>query len=916
MVEAARVTAATTSAPWHSLSPRRVATLVEADLALGLSEGEAALRLRRSGPNALPEQRSTPIAYLFLRQYRSPLVYLLIGAAALAFGLGQRTDAWVILTIVTANALLGALQEGRAERSMAALRRLTASHARVLRGGRERVVEARELVTGDVILLAAGDAVSADARLVEAASLDVVAAALTGESLPVRKTDASEASETLLADRGSMIYAATHVAAGRGRAVVVATGSSTEVGKIAALTATAVEPQTPLGRRIAELGRIVTYAGLSLSAAAVVIGLARGLPMGSILMVAVSQLVAMVPEGLPVAVTVALALGARRIAKRGALVRRIAAVETLGSTTVICSDKTGTLTSNEMCVTDVRLASGRELAVTGTGYAPDGEVHEANGSSAAGDRDLVDLAEAVVLCNDSRLAPPISGESRWRAIGDPTEAALLSFAKKAGADADAVRARAPRTEEVPFEAETKMMATRHDGAAGAFVVLKGAPERVLERCSFRQMNGERRPLDDASKAELEAAWEEMAERALRVLAVATAPDPGKSDDGIDVRDATLLGLVGQIDPAREGVREAIDRCRAAGIRVMMITGDHEATARAVAKTLGIPSDEDEVLGGAEIDGLGDVELTAALERVSVFARVHPAQKLRIVKALQARGEVVAMTGDGVNDAPALASADVGIAMGRVGTEVAKMASKVILTDDDFTTIVRAVEEGRTIHVNLKKLILYLVSTAVAGVVILLTALTLGWPVPLAAVHILWINLVTDGAVALPLSTGGVDGDVMRRPPVPTREPLVTRPLLRRMAFMVPSMVLSTLGWFGWRLHAGVPAAQASVEAFTVLASAQWFNALSCRSATESALVGLRFGRDRWLLLGVGAGILLQAGALYTSIGNRMLHTVPLPPSVLGLVLVAGSLVLWVEEIRKLVTRLVEPVGRRALVSST
>ena len=767
-------------APWHSLAPRRVAELLGVAPDVGLSDEAAAARLLRVGPNALPESRSTPTVVLLLRQYRSPLVYLLLAAGVGAFVLGHRTDAWVILAIVTANALLGAFQEGRAERSMAALRRMTASHARVLRSGREREIEARAVVPGDVMLVAAGDAICADARLLEAASLEVAAAALTGESMPVRKAAAEELNETPIADRGSMVYAATQVARGRGRAIVVATGLATEVGKIAVLTSTAEEPQTPLGARIAGFGHVLIYVGVALSVAIVALGTLRGIAVDAILMLAVSQLVAVVPEGLPVAVTVALALGARRIAHRGALVRRLVAVETLGSTTVICSDKTGTLTSNEMCVTAACLASGRALDVTGTGYAPEGRLESNGDVLSIADPDVRALAEAVILCNDAELAPPAPDEPRWRALGDPTEAALLAFAAKAGASVDGVRSVSRRSAEAPFDPETKMMATWHERDGGAMVILKGAPEPVLERCSYCLSNGARQPLDEGRRAELHAAGEAMADRALRVLAVAVLPaDTTLRRDIEGLRDATLLGLVGQSDPPRDGVREAVDQCREAGIRVMMLTGDHEATARAIAHTLGILGDGDGVLGGRAIALLDDAELTRALDHVSVFARVHPAQKLRIVKSLQARGEIVAMTGDGVNDAPAIASANVGIAMGRIGTEVARIASKVVLTDDAFPTIVGAVEEGRAIHANLKKLILYLVSTSAAGVLVLMCALAVGLPAPLAAVQILWVNLVTDGAVALPLSTGIVERDVMRRPPVPAAEPLVTSALLRQ-----------------------------------------------------------------------------------------------------------------------------------------
>lgn len=887
---------------WHAEPAERAVALTGTSAESGLSSDEVARRLARFGPNALPEKGPTSIVIVFLRQFKSPLVYLLFVAAALGFVLGHRTDAAVILVIVTLNALLGALQEGRAERSMEALRSLSASHARVLREGHEEIVLAREVVLGDILLLAAGDAIAADARLLEAASLEVAEAALTGESLPVSKTTDAQPSDAPLADRRSMVHAGTHVTAGRGRSVVVATATGTEVGKIAALTVSAVEPRTPLVKRIAEFGRWIIYAAVGMSLLVVAIGLLRGLPTTEMLMVAVSQLVAMVPEGLPVAVTVALALGARRIARKGALVRRLVAVETLGSTTVICSDKTGTLTSNQMTVTALYFPGRRAIEVTGAGYAPEGHLEEA-GRPVGEDPDVTTLAEALVLCNDAQLVPPSAGEPQWRAIGDPTEAALLTLAAKTGASAEATRKRWKRRREIPFDAATKMMATEHEDGHSVRVIVKGAPDVLIELCGHIQEGGRTVPLDAAGKGELKAAWERMAGEALRVLGVAVVTGDVDLSGGLAALAGklTLLGLVGQIDPPRSEARDAVKRCKNAGIRVIMVTGDHGSTALAVARQLGIAEADDRVIDGRRLAQLSDAELAEALAHTAVFARVHPAQKLRIVKALQGRGEVVAMTGDGVNDAPALATADVGVAMGITGTEVAKMAAKVVITDDDFATIVRAVEEGRVVHANLKKAILYLVSTAAAGVLILVTALLLGFPAPLAAVQILWINLVTDGVVALPLATGPAEEDAMARPPVPPKEPLLTRPLLRRMALMVPAMTVSTLGYFVFRLESGVPFAEARADAFTVLAFCQWFNALNCH-ANERSVFRLGLSRERWLLLGVAAGLLLHAGVLYTGFGNRLFYAAPLGVLDLVAITVVASLVLWVEELRKVLAR--------------
>jgi len=700
-----------------------------------------------------------------------------------------------------------------------------------------------------------------------------------------------------------MVYGATHVTAGRGRAIVVATGTATEVGRVAVLTAAAEEPLTPLGRRIAQFGRYVIVVGIVMSLLVAALGALRGLPTVEILMVAVSQLVAMVPEGMPVAVTVALALGVHRIARQGALVRRLVAVETLGCTTVICSDKTGTLTKNEMTVTSV-LAGGRTLDVTGAGYAPVGRLEgEGQPVDAAADPDLRALAEAAILCNDAKLVAPTPEEPSWRAIGDPTEASLLVFAAKAGLVSDETQQRLPRRAEIPFDAASKMMATEHGDERGSFTVIKGAPELVLDLCASKQQGGRPVPIDDGARAEIRVAWERMAERALRVLGVAMAQGAIDRERGFEAihGKATLLGLVGQMDPPRSEALEAVRKCRDAGIRPVMITGDHKTTGVAVAKLLEIARDGEMAVEGRDLERMSDAELSEALPRISVFARVHPAQKLRIVKALQARGEIVAMTGDGVNDAPALATADVGVAMGITGTEVAKGASKVVITDDNFATIVRAIEEGRVVHGNLKRVVLYLVSTAIAGVLVLVSALLLGFHAPLAAVQILWINLVTDGVVTLPLIVGPPENQVMRDPPVAIGERLLTPPLLRRIALMVPAMALSTLGYFAYRLDSGVPYEQARTEAFTVLAVCQWFNALNCRSELASAF-RINILKERWLVLGIAVGNLLHIAVVYTSLGNRVFHTVPLPFEEAVAVGIVASLVFWVEEFRKLVAR--------------
>jgi magnesium-transporting ATPase (P-type) len=858
----------------------------------------------RVGPNALPEAKRRTLASVFAGQFKTPLIYLLFVAAGIASALGHHSDAGVIFIVVLLNAAIGTFQEGRAERSLEALRKLTAHNARVIRDGGEVVIPAHQLVPGDVLVLEAGDAVSADARLLHGAALQVAEASLTGESAPVAKDLRPVSPETPLGDRRDMVFAGTHVTAGRARAVVVATGLDTELGHIATLAGSAKDAATPLEKRVSQFGRYVIVAGAVMFVLVVAIGLARDMAFGTVLMISISQLVSMVPEGLPVAMTIALAVGVQRMAKRRAVVRRLAAVETLGSTTVICTDKTGTLTKNEMTATEVVMPNGRRLTVTGTGYAPHGDLQAAGRSLEAVGGDERRLLEAAVLCNDAQLYGPTDASDRWTAIGDPTEIALVTLAVKAGLVPSELRERYPRRAEIPFDPAAKMMATQHRSAAGSLVVIKGAPEIVLDRCGTIRCDDRDVPLDDEARAAVVRSIDEMGARALRVLAIGIV-DGGEIDgrDGFEAFTGriTLLGLIGQIDPPRDEVKDAVARCRAAGIRIVMVTGDHKATGYAIARDLGIAHPDDQAVDGRELEAMSDSELAGRIESIAVFARVHPAQKLRIVDAFQRAREVVTMTGDGVNDAPALAKADVGVAMGITGTEVAKEASKIVISDDNFATIVSAVEEGRVVYRNIKKTILYLFSTSAAEVLILLTALVLGYPAPLAAVQILWINLITEGAVTVNLIMEPAEGDEMQRRPIPPDEPLVTRGLLRRIGLMTPMMTVSTFGWFAYRFSSGVPFAQVQTETFTLLAVCSWFNVLNCRSATRSAL-SLDLFKNRWLVGGLVLGNLLQFAVVFWPPLQNIFHTVSFGLSEVFAIAIVGSSVLWVEETRKLLAR--------------
>ncbi len=890
---------------WHALHAEEAVAATESNADEGLSAEEAIRRIEHFGPNALPEATRCSLLLIFLGQFKSPLIYLLFAAAGIALLLTQIVDAAVIFSIVMINALVGAFQEGRAERSLEALRKLTTHKARVVRDKRDQIIEAHAIVPGDILVLNAGDVVVADARLLDGAALQIAEATLTGESLPVAKDLLPLASETPLADRKNMVYAGTHVTAGRARAVVVATGLATEIGHIATLAGSAEQPQTPLARRVAQFGRYIIYVAIALFVMIIAIGVLRGMPFGEIAMIGISAVVGMIPEGLPVAMTIALAVGVQRMARRKAVVRRLTAVETLGSITIICSDKTGTLTRNEMTVTILCQPNGREINVTGTGYKPTGqflvnehkvELHD--------EKELQELLEAAVLCNDAQLQGPDGSSPQWKPIGDPTEVAFLTLAIKGGIIPNELRTRWPRRAEIPFDATSKMMATQHDTLEGSRVIIKGAPEAVLNLCfTARHPQGDV-PFNDTLRQAMHDAAQSMAERALRVLAIGVVDNAeidGRSGFAPFQNKVTLIGLLGQMDPPRPEAKDAVACCRKAGIKPVMVTGDHKATGHAIAKSLGIAHEGDIAVDGRELDEMSDAALAESIDAITVFARVHPAQKLRIVDAYQKRHEIVAMTGDGVNDAPALAMADVGVAMGIAGTEVAKGSAQIILGDDNFATFVAAVEEGRVVHRNIKKAVLFLLSTSAAEVLVLLLAMLLGYPPPFAAVQILWNNLVTEGLVTVNLIMEPAEGDEMRQRPIAPDEPFLNRMLLTRMGFMVPAIVISTLGWFIARTAAGIPQAQVCTETFTLLAICEWYNVLNCRSEWKSAL-NLGVLKNPWLLGGLVIGNIFQIAVVFWQPLGRIFHTVPLSIKEFAVLFAVGSFVLWVEELRKLIMR--------------
>ena len=786
---------------WHALDPAAVSAQLGSNLEAGLSADEVRARLTRVGPNQVGEHREPPLWRLALAQFRSLVVLLLLAAAAVAWTLGERVEALAILAALVLNAGIGAGSEWRARRSLAKLRALVVAKAQVRRDGRILSIDVAEIVPGDLILLEAGVHVPADARLVRTAALRLTEAALTGESLPVDKdAHALLQSATPLAERTTMVYLGTAVVAGTGLAVVTATGIATELGRIGQLVALAGVRETPLEREVERLGRRLMVVALGVCAIVGGAGVLHGQPIGLMLETAISLAVAAIPEGLPAITSVALAVGLWRLAHAGALVRRLPSVETLGSTTVICADKTGTMTENQMTVTRVHL-DGHTLTVEGGGRSAAGRICEGGAPvSAAADTHLRLLLTAGALANDAR----VTAEGNELVLdGDPTESALLVAAVKAGLDPQALDGKWPRRREIPFDSSTRLMATFNETADGHRVLfVKGAPGVVLDLSTRRQQDAGAAVMTDADRASFLGINRTLAEEGLRVLAVAWRPE-GWPDDGRPT-DLTFLGLVGLADPVRSAVPQAIARCAQAGIRTVMLTGDQRATAEAVGKQLGLPAE-------------------------AIHSRVSPEGKLALIEDLQRRGEVVAMTGDGVNDAPALARADIGVAMGRQGTDVAREAADLVLTDDNFATIVRAVEEGRVIYANLRKVIHFLFSCNLSEILTIFVAILLGYPAPLLPLQILWINLVTDILPAMALVRDPPEPDIMARPPRDPDEALVTWRFGGRMlgeASLLAAGVLSAYLWVTWSQG---PGGRATTVAFVAITLIQPLQALRCRS---------------------------------------------------------------------------------------
>jgi Ca2+-transporting ATPase len=885
------MTTANVDVIWHAASAAKAAEELASSPRAGLTPEEAAARLERYGPNSLVRVGSRRTFKILISQFTDFLILVLVGACVVSALLGEFVDAGAILAIVMLNGFLGFIQEYRAEKSLQALREMAAPKTAVVRGGREELVDTREVVPGDLVRLRAGDRVPADLRLVEEYNLEIDEAALTGESLAVEKNAGAVLAEDVsLADRCNMAYTGTVVTYGRGDGLVAATGMNTELGRIAAMVQEVEEEDTPLQRRLARLGKFLVWAVLALCGVVFAAGLLRGLPVQDMFLTAVSLAVAAIPEGLPAVVTIALALGVQRMVKRHALVRRLSSVETLGSTSVICTDKTGTLTENKM-VARRAYVGGREVVRPD---APD---------------DLKELLAAAMLCTNDFISAATTGTCALDGQrSNPTEAALVNAALEAGVDVAELMSKYKFQAEVPFDSSRKRMTAVFDHGGGRLAVVKGAPEIVLELCAAKREAGAEEQLDAESRAALEAANADLAARGLRVLAVAAravAEDEEVSDEL--ERDLTFLGYVAIEDPPRAEVYDAVRNCRTAHITPIMVTGDHRATAAAVAREIGMLDERHTVLAGRDIDELSDEGLIDELEDARVLARVTPEHKLRIVRALRARGAVVAMTGDGVNDAPALKEADIGVAMGITGTDVTKEASDMILTDDNFATIVAAVEEGRSIYANIKKFIHFLLSCNTSELLVMFVATLAGWPLPLLPIQILWVNLITDGAPALALGVDPPEVGLLTKRPRPKHAFLFDGHDLRLIPMQGLAIAAATLGSFVLVLHGfGESLATARTFAFSVLTLSQLFHALNCRSQTRSFFALGPFSNP-WLLYAVGFSLLLHLGIIYIPFLEPIFHTVPLSLRDWALMLAISALPLVFMEIYKPLYALVKRI---------
>lgn len=894
---------------WHQWSGEELLERFGVSREQGLTEEEVRFRQEQSGWNELQEMQRVSPLLLFLNQFKDFMMLVLMAATLISGLLGEYLDAVTIIAIIILNGVLGFIQEFRAERSLRALKQLSAPHAKVLREGRVHDITARELVPGDIVMVESGDRVPADIRWLATNSLDVEESALTGESHPVNKhSEAIREEEVPLGDQKNIGFMGTMVTRGSGRGIVIRTGMETEMGKIADLIQNTEVQETPLQRRLEQLGKILIYLALGLTILVVVVGIIHGQPAGSMFFAGVSLAVAAIPEGLPAIVTIALALGVQRMIKRKAIVRKLPSVETLGCASVICSDKTGTLTQNKMTVTHLWL-EGRPLEVTGDGYEPIGHIMEQDQClDIKQDQSLRRLLQISALCSNAeiyeeeeeestrnrRKSKDEAASSRWKLKGDPTEGALVTLATKMGLTTSSLSSIYKREKEHPFDSKRKRMSVivSHQGGALAFV--KGAPDMLLERCSYILWEGKVVPFTGTLRQKVQAANEEMARRALRVLGLAyreLRPQENVNSEEAVESQLVFVGLTGMIDPPRREAREAIATCRKAGIKTVMITGDHGLTAEAIAHDLGILQRGGASVSGSELTLMSDEELEQKVDSTFVYSRVSPEHKLRIVKALQRKGHVVAMTGDGVNDAPAIKAADIGIAMGITGTDVSKEASSLILSDDNFSSIVAAIEEGRNIYENIRKFIRYLLASNVGEILTMLFAMLAGLPLPLMPIQILWVNLVTDGLPAMALGVDQPEKDLMEHKPRGATENIFARRLGWKILSRGLLIGLCTLGafWITLQSHSGAEdqLVKAQSVAFATLVMAQLIHVFDCRSSRS--IFHRNILQNRLLVIAVLSSIVLLLGVIYIEPLQPIFKTMPLSLRDWSITLVAAGI---------------------------
>jgi len=878
---------------WYQHSPQDVLDRLKSSRD-GLGHSEAGSRFEQYGPNELRRGKKTSRLVVFLRQFLSPLIYILVIAAIISLVVEHYIDASVIFGVLVLNAIIGFVQETRAESAMEALMEMAAPKAKVRREGEISELPAREVVPGDIVLLGAGDRVPADGRIIHASNLKVNESSLTGESVAVDKHSGALDGEFPVAERANMLFMGTSVNYGRATVAVVRTGMSTEMGKIAAGIQEVKEEKTPVQKSISKLSKYIIGLVLVIVSALVAVGLVRGMDALEVFLLVVAASVSAIPEGLPAVVTVVLAMGMRAMASRNAIIRRLVAVETLGSATVICSDKTGTLTLNQMTVRRIFL-DGATVEVTGEGYVPKGEFRlDGKAINPRNNEALFLHLRAAALCNDASLRKE---DGLWRIVGDPTEGALVVASSKTGICKEEMEEDFPRIDEIPFESERQYMATLHSMDGGKVAFVKGSPEKILSMSRSILRDGQPAELADADRRAIQDASAAMAQEALRVLATAYADFTGDKDSlgEHDIKDRLIfIGLFGMADPPREEAKQAIRACKRAGIKVMMITGDNRVTAESIAGQLELG--EGKAVTGQELERMSDEELEREVDSISVFARTEPMHKLRIVTALKNRGHTVAVTGDGVNDAPALKAANIGVAMGVTGTDVAKEASEMVLADDNFASVVAAVEEGRATFDRLRNVVFFLLSTNLGELLGLTLSVGFLGIAPLLAVQIIWVNLVTDATSSIPLSLEPISGDELDHPPRHSKVGLVFPGLLFRIGFMATLMGIGLWLIFDWA-EGRMGIDEARTLAFTSMASFEWFRAFNARS-DEQTILQLGILRNRWLLLGVGIGVLLQVAVIYLPPLQTAFTTVPLAPWQWGVALGAGAALFTIEELRK------------------